>query len=830
MKPLSILHLYRIRLRKRLVPEVLAAIGIAVGVALLFASQIANTSLTGSVHALTRGLTGDSQLQLVSRTSSGFDQALLGDVRAIHGVRSASAVLEAQANVVGPRGRRSVELIGADPRTVHLGGSLLRHFSAAALARQRAFALPAPVARAIGARSLEPVRVQLGASTRRALLGIVLQESDIGALVDSPVALAPLDYAQQLAGMRGRVTRILVQAAAGSENSVKDALVRLADNRINVEPASYDATLFDRAATPTNQSTEIFAAISALVGFLFAFNAILMTLPGRRRLVDDLRLDGYRPRTIIEVLLLDALVLGVISCLFGLLLGDALSLYLFHASPGYLTFAFAIGTQRLVTAQSVVIAVLGGMLAACLGVLAPMRDVIARSGRSRSHVGLLRSNRASLAGAVCLLLTVVVLVFVPGAVVLGIGTLTAALLLLLPGLLAVLLSLVARLTWHIPAKAPMVAVAALRSTWPRTVAIAATGAVAVFGSVAIQGAHADLQRGLDRSAKDISLAGDVWAFPPGMNNLLATTSFAAGSLNAIARLPGVRAAYLYRGSFLDYGDSRVWVSAPPVSQGHLMPPHQLVQGDLGLVDRRLAEGGWAVVSKAIAKQHHLQIGSSFTLPAPRPTTFRVAGLSTNIGWPPGAIVMNADDYSKAWDSPAASAYEILTRRANAPLVREEVAHALGPNSGLIVQTGTERDQRQRAASRQGLSRLTQISTLVLIAAVLAMAAAMGNSLWLRRARLADLKLDGFSRMAVWRTLLLESALLVGAGCLIGAVLGLFGQLLGSRAILGVTGFPVVFSFDVLGVIESFLLVTAVAVAIIAVPGYLIADVKPSSSD
>jgi putative ABC transport system permease protein len=116
---------------------------------------------------------------------------------------------------------------------------------------------------------------------------------------------------------------------------------------------------------------------------------------------------------------------------------------------------------------------------------------------------------------------------------------------------------------------------------------------------------------------------------------------------------------------------------------------------------------------------------------------------------------------------------------------------------------------------------------VLIASILAMAAAMGSMIWQRRPRLSRLKLDGLSDLAVWRALLLESALLLGAGCSIGAIFGLYGQLLGSRAILNVTGFPVIFSLGVVIAVSSFLLVSAVAVLISAIPGYFIARVRPA---
>jgi putative ABC transport system permease protein len=592
---------------------------------------------------------------------------------------------------------------------------------------------------------------------------------------------------------------------------------------------------------PTNQSTSVFAAISALVGFLFAFNAMLITLPTRRRLVADLRLDGYGPRAIFEVLLLDALVLGVLGSVLGLVLGNELSLWLFHASPGYLSFAFSIGTQRIVTWESAIIALLGGIIAASMGVLAPLAGTLLgsssgaaslrRAALARRLSLVLGARGTALAGVLCLLLTTAILLFAPGAVFVGIVSLTAALLLLLPVLLRAIIALVDRATWGIRGRAPMVAVSELRTTWPRTVAIAATGAVAVFGIVAIDGAHADLQRGLDRSARDVSSAAEVWAFPPGLNNLLTTATFQPTAEPALERAPGVRSVDLYRGSFLDYGERRVWISAPPVGPGELIPPHQLVKGKLALADARLRRGGWAMISDAIAKEHDLGVGDSFTLPAPRPIRLRVAALGTNIGWPPGAIVMNANDYAKAWGSSDASAYQVFTKPGvSKAAVRSAVARALGPNSGLVVQTTAEREGRQRTASRQGLSRLTQISNLVIIAAVLAMAAAMGNMIWLRRQRLASLKLDGAESLGIWRILLLESAILVGAGCLIGAVFGLYGQLLGSHAILGVTGFPVVFSFGVVGALESFLLVSAVAVAITAVPGYFVARTRPSYSD
>jgi putative ABC transport system permease protein len=839
MRLSSVVRLYRVRLRARLVQELFAVAGIAIGVALLFASHVASTSLNGSVQQLNNGIVGGQmRFQLTARDSSGFDERLLGDVQRVPGVAAAAPVLEESVNVIGPSGRRSVDLVGTDPRLARLGGSLVRGFYESQLGRVNALMLPASIMQTLGVGSLGRVMLQIGARTVPALLVPELPARGSATLADNPIAIAPLDYAQELTGMTRRLTSIYIQPRGGHDRMVEAGLEHLASGRLNVRPADFNATLFSRAAGPTNQSTALFSAISALVGFLFAFNALLLTVPQRRSLIADLRLDGYTRRMIVEVLLFDALLLGVLASVIGLLLGELISIALFNANPGYLSFAFPIGSQRIVTWQSVALGVGGGLLAAFIGVLTPLRgDVFASLGtffgaRARRPFHD-RSLWLSTGAIVCLAGTTLILLFALQMAIVAVVSLTVALLLLLPTLLDVVVFAFDRLQRRIAVASPYLAVIELRSrsNQARSIAIAATGAIAVFGSVSVQGARNDLQSGLDASARGIDSLADVWVTPAGESNSFATTSFSSGGpVNVLRRLPGVGAVRLYRGSFLDWGERRVWVVAPPRVASQPIAPSQIVRGNPALATMRLRESGWIVLSQKIATERHLRIGQSFTLPSSRPTVFRVAALSTNLGWSPGAIVLNAEDYARAWGSGRPSAYQIeLAPGADAAAVAHAVRSALGPQSGLQVQTRFRREELHYAQAAQGLSRLTQIRTLVLIAAVLAMAAAMGAMIWQRRVRLADMKVDGFGRGVLWGALLWESALLLSTGCSIGAVFGIYGQLVLSRTLATVDGFPVTQSIDVPAAFVSFALITAVAVAIVAVPGYIAARVHPSVS-
>ncbi len=841
----EILYIYRARLRARLVlvQELLAILGIAVGVALLFASQVASTSLDGSIRQLSNGIVGRASLQLLARDPHGFDQRLLGRVLALPGVNGAEPVLEARATVAGPHGRRTVELIASDPRYTHLGGALLQGFTATQLGTLRVLALPAPVAQAIGVDSLQTIQLQLGARRLTALMGAKLDAGDIGALVRSPVAIAPLVYAQEATGLRGEITRILVSTQPGRRRQVRAELDALTVGQpLNVEPADIDARLFAAAAAPANQSEELFSAISALVGFMFAFNAMLVTAHLRRGLVETLRRRGATRTMTVQVLLFDALVLGVLGTLLGLALGEALSILVFRTDPGYLAFAFAVGEQRIVAWQSVALAAGAGLLAAGVGVLAPLRDILTPRLRSTPgpDPGAARPrgprNRRSQAlrvalGAGCLALTTGILLARPQSAILGAVTLVAALLLLLPIAFDAILAAFTALQRPLYAASTRIAIVELRAPHNRvrSLAIAATGAIAVFGSVAIEGARSNLLRGLDASARAIDANAAVWVSPQGAANTFTTIPFNATALGTLSRIPGVSSVGVYRGGFLDWGDRRVWVLAPPRAAAHPIPVGQLVQGELAPASAAIRRGGWAVLSQALAAAHHLRIGERFTLPAPHPMVLRVAALSTNLAWPSGAVVLNAADYARAWDSTDASAFLVqIQPGVSSAAVRARIQRALGPHTALVAETASQRMRANYATTRQALSRLAQIGTLVLIAAVLAMAGAMGSMIWQRRPQLAYIKRQGYKRGVLWRALLCESALLLGAGCSLGALFGIYGQLLLSHALASVTGFPIIFSVGGLAAVLSFAIVSATAVAILALPGYLAVRVRPTT--
>lgn len=837
MRPSALLRFYAWRLRRHPVQELFAASGIATGVALVFAVQVANTSIAGSAERVVEGIAGSAELRVATRSPAGFDAAVLERARELPGVHRAAPLTIARVALAGPRATRSVQLVGTTPDLATLGGELTRNFGPGGLQLPDGLTLPAATADAIGVAPGQRVDLLVGGERRRVLVGAVLDRAVVGALATSPIAIARLPVAQRLTETPGRLSQVLVDAEPGAAATVERRLRALAGGRMTVEPVAAEQRMLRQASEPNDQSTALFSAIGAMVGLMLAFSAMLLTVPERRRFLADLRMQGFEPRQLLAMLAFEAATLGLVASLAGVALGDLLSRALFSDVPEYLTFAFLVGTQRVVETETIVLAIGGGVVAALVASAVPALDlaskrpvdaVLREPGEAGEAIGS-GAARWLLAGALALAgATTVAVGLAPAATALGVVALAVAALLALPAAFAVLVRAAGALTRRARGSMIPIAVLELRATTMRSVALAGVAALAVYGSVAIEGARRDLVRGLDQATEQRLAAADVWV-TSAADQLYATEGFdPAHATAALARVPGVAGVRRHYGRFVDLGDRRLWLIARPPESPWTLPPSQIVEGDHAEAERRLHAGGWVTVSSAIADARGLGVGDRLALPTPRgDLELRVAAITTNLGWPAGSIVASAADYRRGWGGGRPTALAIdLAPGVGAEAGRRAVEAALSPGSAVRVRTSAEWIAETGRQTRDGLARLSQISLLLLIAAALAVASAMGGAIWQRRPRLAALRIQGFDARQLWRSLMLETGFVVCVGCGVGGALGLFGHLLLTRWLEVTTGFPAPFSAWDTPALGALALVAGIALAVAAIPGYAAARVPP----
>jgi putative ABC transport system permease protein len=824
-----LLFLYRRRLRAHPLQELLAGVGIAVGVALVFGVLIANASLTGSVEKLVRGLSGSARLALVARSADGFPEQLTARVRRLPGVLLATPVLRRNMTIVGPHGRQAIQLIGVSPSLASLGGIAQQELGNGALLLSGGLGLPSAVADMIGAHRGSPVTLIGNGYAHPKKVGAVISGEAVEVLEGCPVAVAFLPVAQHLTERPGRVTELLIEPGPGKDRLVAVELRALAQGRLDVEPADNELRLLSEATKPNRQSTTLFSAISVMVGFLLALSAMLLTVPERRRFIAELRMQGYEPRQIVLLLASQAIALGLLASAVGVALGDELSRTVYHQVPAYLTVAFPVSAEETLHPSSALLAIACGVLATLLASISPVLDL--RPGRPADAVFretgssgqlVLQSTvlRGAAAGVLAIALVGALVAIAPSLTIVGGVVLAVATLCLMPAVLTGAVRVLPYVTKRSRSPAVTVAVSELKAITTRSVALASIAALAVYGSVAIGGARDDLLRGIDDAIAQYHATAEVWV--TNGSNVFNTDSFAlAGTPAKVARAPGVQAVHIYQGTLADVGPRRLWVRARPPSDSAMLESSQILRGSFEQADVLIRKGGWAAVSNGFAGEHHLGVGATFALPTPSgPMRLRVAAITTNSGWPPGTITMNSADYARAWETTDAAALEIVLRRGVSPAAgARSVKTAIGSRSGLSVRDASARAAEAQTSARQGLHTLSQIWTLLLIASALAVAAALSATIWQRRARLASLKIQGYHPAQLWGGLLLESGLMLGVGSLTGAVVGVYGHALAGHWLTTTTGFPAPFSIGAPHVLLTLGLITFIGLAVLALPGF-----------
>ena len=829
---------YKGHLRARPFREIFAMLGIAAGVALLFAAQVANKSVTGSFEQLADGVAGRASLEVAARSSEGFDQAIFRKMEKLESVGAAAPMLERRIAVRGPKGRRPLTLIGADERLGRLGGKLVtRYAERSGNTTELGLQLTEPTASAIGVNVGDEVGMEVGEKLEKVPVAGILGTDEVGDLTESPIALASLGFAQEVAGMNGRISRVLVSPSKGQKAKTTADLKKLAKDRLNVRPANTEAKLLQNAAAADRQSTALFSAIALVVGVLLAYNAMLLSIGDRRRFISSMHSWGYSDQAIVQTLVFDALILGIGGSLIGLLLGDQLSRHVLHEVPGFLTFGFAIGNQRVITIGIIAISLTGGIFAALAATARPAWELLRMGpqGAFAQHDTSLREPKAMAgrmrlfwAGIVLIALSVVSMLIWPEVTPIAIVSLVVGIVMILPAIVAYMIKLGVRIASRTLSSTLKVSMAELRLNPTRATALAATGALAMFAVLSITGVAGNLKRGGEENSADFYANAELWVGLGGDENFYGTDRFDYAKLSKrISGVSGVRSVRRYRGAFLDLPDKRVLVTSPSLGRKRLITSPAIEEGDITLADRRLRRGAWAALSTTLADERGLQLGDTFSLPMPTGNTrFRLAATINNYGWFPGTVILNARKFKQLWNSQRASALEITTKDdVSLDETKAAVREAIGPGSSLRVETAVERRALFDRVIDQGLSRLNQISTMVLIAVVLAAAAAMFGAAWQRRRRLWSMVSMGMGALQLYRTIFLEAVLILLVGCLIGAAFGILGQGLMGRWLHLTTGSPITFSPAWGIMLKTLAIIMGLAVVAVAIPISLAFPIK-----
>lgn len=802
----------------------LTMFGVALGIAVVVAVQLANDRAIASFNESMNLVNGAADIQIASNGQS-LDERLIGQLDWIWDVGTMTAVIEGQVSrAAGGRlagetpsfNQESLRLLGVDL----LSDAAFRTYEARAAADARASAsgdvpapgnspgldlgtsrsqfldllvdpraviLPAGLAGEWGVGVGDDVALLVSNQELTFTVGSVLRDEGVARAFGGRIVFMDI-AAAQLALMRfGEIDRIeIVLDNPESTDSVMERLRQDVSPPVLVyrpEDTEDDAARMTRAF---RYNLTALSYIALVVGMILVYNTVNIAVVRRRGEVGALRTLGASRRTIAGLFLAQAAFFGVLGGVFGVITGEVLARasgalvsrtisMIYTGVPGSGTGAVA---DPLLYAQ---MAALGIGLAAVSGIGPAVSAArVSPIEMMRGGAGNVRSMGSWTAAGALVLVPATLLSFAPPVFGFPFLGYTAGVLFILafsllsPAMVRALVENAAPLlTMVFPAEGRL-AVETIRSRLRRVlVAIVSLSiAVAMLSSVAIMVASF---RDTVVVWLDQTLRGDLYIRPATSGADGGRNTLAPGVLEAIEGVDGIAAVDRFRGITIDYGGFPAIMAS---GEFDVLTRH----GGLRWVDRpqdqaaelaaQIVDQGQVVVSEPFAVRHGIGRADTVVLPVPGGLqAFEVAAVFYDYSTEGGLIVMDRSRWIETFDDTAVNNVAVyLEDGADPESVRSAIAAGLGSADARIATNGELRAQVFRVFD-QTFEVTYALEVIALAVAVLGVATTLAALTMERRAELSMLRFVGASRQQVRSVIVMESAIVGVLGTTIGLLLG-----------------------------------------------------------
>ena len=773
-------------LRARPLRAFLSTVGIALGVAVLFAGLATNAGIDASVDGTVRGLLGRADLRVAAFGEGGLSAETVRTIGSTPGIAVAAPALERrtylQAAVPGAVGAAlppPVTVLGVDPATEALlhdlpliaGSPLADPDESSALITQG-------LAEQDGLHLGSPVTVQgAGDPVTFRVVGILAGEGPITGAFGRTMVV-PLRTAQAAFGQTG-VTRVDIGLAEGADTS---AVSRDVESRLVTEPyvlsSPRDLAVTLRASTVDFQATTaLIAAIALFVGAFLIFNTLSMTVGERIREVGLLRAAGATRGQVTWFMFAQALVLGIVGSLLGLAIGALLA-------AGMVAYVGTIGSVTLARPALPPEALIVGFLVGLMVTLAAAIEPARRAGRIqpvealKTRLDLPSGQRTRLRWLAAVFVAVAlvgVIVWPRGAD--GAGVIQAlvvyAILLIATMLIPFVLPATARI-----AGAPFAVLLRFEEQLARSSVVRDQSRTALtLGGLTVGLAMIVALGGVGQHAR---AAAGAWIADVIPGELVMTSIRPIGTEEGVAEaltaaVPGVaRVSPIGTFDIALKGvrtDAAAVVGADMATDGRLT----FTAGDRAAALAALDVGGAAIVPAGLATSLSLSVGQTIALPTAdgRVLEVRIAGIVERSlpGSGGEAVLVGWGDATNALGLAGADAFAVRFAPNAPPAARDALRTAANAYALEIVPL-----DRIGGAINDALARIFGLFDALAIVAVLIATLGVVNTLTMnvieRVREIGLLRAVGMTRRQVWRSVAVEAGILGLAGAILGIVVGL----------------------------------------------------------
>jgi putative ABC transport system permease protein len=759
---------------------ILMLFGVALGVAVIVAIDLANQSARRSFSLSTEALIGRATHR-IEGGPSGLPQEIYRHLKVDLGYSDLAPVVQG-LGVAIDLDSLPVRLLGVDPfaeppfRDLIPGPSIEQADFSPFLLDPTSIIISGNLARRYNLHPGDSIRVQVNAKLIAFhILGVIVPPEGDPQEGLSDVIVMDIASAQQALDMPARLSRIDVIASEQAAQRLREEL----PDGVQLEPSDAQRATLDQLAGAFQLNLQALSLLALVVGMFLIYNTTMFSVVQRRQVFGIMRTLGATGRQVAAMILLEAFWVAAAGAALGIALGWLLGKGAVRLTTQTINdLYYVLDVQRTqLTFASILKGAAAGIGAGLLAAIGPAAEAanvapVVVMRRSQAERGAQRWVRcAFITGVGLVSLGVLALILIPGSLTasfIGLFFILLGLALLVPWLTVLFTRLTQPLLIHFFGSIGRIAAGAVRRSLSRTsVAVAAlmvSLSVAIGVGIMISSFRTTVVEWLG-----ITLRADIYISTPALGGARPAASLPPELKAKIAAVSGVAEVETVRTTQVDSVVGDVLLLAVDAGRARSEQLYRFAEGTSEQVWQKV-QGGALIVSEPFAYRHNVPVqGGSLILKTDRgEVEFPIVGIYYDYTVDSGTVLMSQDTYRRYWDDEAISSLAVFTAPGDdiqgvADRLRQELA-----GTGLQVQLNRTLREQALAIFNRTFMITSALRILAVIVAFIGVFSAFMALMLERRREFATMQALGLTRGGLWRLTFLETGLM-------GTAAGLFAM-------------------------------------------------------
>jgi putative ABC transport system permease protein len=766
--------------------SILMIIGVTLGVAVVIAIDLANASASRAFDLSTEAITGRATHQIIGGPN-GLSDEIYVQLRRQGAVRAAAPVLTEY--VSSPElGDHPMQLLGVDPFVEAPFRDYLAQASntptealTAFLTQPGAVLASADIANRYRLTTSMPISLEvLGQKRDATIVGLLEPVDDLSRRALDGILLTDIATAQELTGRLGRLDRVDLILPDGNHQIV-DRINAVLPQNVRIQPVEARTGTIEQMTAAFRTNLTALSLLALVVGMFLIYNTMTFSVVQRRPLFGTLRCLGVTRREVFVLVISEALVVGMISAVLGVLLGIAMGQGAIDMVTQTINDLYFVVTVRGIQVPfgSLAKGAILGILATALTAAPPAWEAASVPPRlALSRSGLESKARRAVTfaayGGVVMLIAGISLLSVPtGDLTMsfaGTFAITVGFAMLTPLIMGVLMRCITGLTglfWGALGRmAPRDVVTALSRTSIAVAALMVAVSVTIGVSIMINSFRHTVIIWLEQT-----LQGDIYISAPSLTqSQTPSTAIDPAVIEVLAEWPGISRIDTLRATSVgspygliqlaatenpNYGEERLYLSADrPIEE--IWPAMQ---------------EGAVLISEPLMRRLDLpKQGASITLFTERgEQTFPVTGVFYDYASSQGTVVMSLSIYRRWWQDDALTALALRLRPdTDVDRLARQLEDKLAPVQRLLVRPNQALRQDVLVIFDRTFAITSALQFLATVVAFIGVLSALLSLLLEKQRELGILRAVGLTVRQLWGLVMLETGLM-------GAVAGLLAM-------------------------------------------------------